>query len=415
MEMSENGTTASAVMSNVIHEAKLAVLRDDVETLKRLLHTPEPNLDDRSDATTQLHILTEKSLVNQHTGENLLHFAVHQMAPKSVQLLISPPYCWDPYRPDVMGRTPIQLVEARGYLPVWYPVAAHSKMIQTTVVVPHSHIVAQTRSVAAFLINPVHFLNAPFEWLGEILGITEFPLTGKSVSLFNKYNEYDEDLSVENLVLFFELFVATPEAVHVPSTNPAHIWGITNIRVHPLDCHSYPQCLMEVIRSSEFRQLDPGLQLRSLVDSWGFHQIICGGSQNGNFETIEPPTNETPQKKTDPAFIRPLSLLRFCRVCFRRMVTNKLKDLSTSNDPRDLAQNYASLVAKLSLPSRLHAFISYEDLWPAWKTQIVPNQSGKVKSPPLTWGTILDPWFEDSPSSLFIRLQQLQYSHHQQK
>nr|CAK6928247.1 unnamed protein product [Fasciola hepatica] len=137
-----------------IEQAQQAVREDDEDKLVRLL-SPADNR----------QIIKEDTYVNSQAKENLLHFAVHQSAAICASLLCEKPYSWDVDRPNLIGRSPVQLAQLRGYAPVWYPLATHSCHAPLSAL--EEQQLSQKfslRTVTALLIQPQVFFRKPLEW-----------------------------------------------------------------------------------------------------------------------------------------------------------------------------------------------------------------------------------------------------------
>ncbi|KAL5961318.1 hypothetical protein TSMEX_010973 [Taenia solium] len=106
-------------LQTTLQEAQSAIARDDYQALRPLLALPSGE---------GKGTITELDFVNPSVEENLLHFAVRQMAGFCVHMLVNAPYKWDPLRRNVLGSTPLDLALCNydAYLPVVWPLAMAS-------------------------------------------------------------------------------------------------------------------------------------------------------------------------------------------------------------------------------------------------------------------------------------------------
>ncbi|CAL8104138.1 unnamed protein product [Calicophoron daubneyi] len=192
--------------------------------------------------------------------------------------------------------------------------------------------------------------------------------------------------------------MATPGAVNLSSEDPTptSISLRMNTDSHPPNCDSYPRCLIEAIQS--LGELEPKECFQKLLDIWSLHRLSFR-LLDGDDERED---SEVTKKKSNQPAISPLTLLATSRVIIRRLITAKLKDLKKSASPKDLAQSYPSLIARLPLPPRLHAFLAYRDLWPAWERHMVPHRyhprripRARPPRPPMHPLIMFDPWFNE--------------------
>ncbi|VDN11455.1 unnamed protein product [Dibothriocephalus latus] len=128
-----------------LEKAQSAVMSDDAQGLLPLLAKPGETANGK---------ITESTLVNEVVGENLLDFAVHQLAGYCVALLTAPPFKWSPERKNALGETAVARAAKHPYLPVMYSIAATSDTAD----------LSSERSLASFLLTPSQFFQSPLTW-----------------------------------------------------------------------------------------------------------------------------------------------------------------------------------------------------------------------------------------------------------
>ncbi|KAG5442086.1 hypothetical protein CSKR_111937 [Clonorchis sinensis] len=342
-----------------VQQAEEAIKEDQMEKLNDLLTVCDEHGN---------HLINESTLVNAQAKETLLHFAVHQEAARCVALVCNQPYCWDADRPNLIGRSPLNLAESRGYLPVWYPLAVNSQSNKPTVPLP-GFGEKTSRSVAAFLIYPHVFVQKPLDWSVDVF--TPSNQLGPSIALYTK------ELSATNLALFFELYRASPEALHIEEgSKSSPLLPLCANRSHLNDCTTYPDCLGNFESTAE----DPSSRFRQLHAVWAAHRI----QYTEAFSSVR----HSSASSVAPDLHGPLSLMDSSRLLIRRLLVNRLVELSTSNTTAH-GLNYPKFVSRLGLPSRLQALLAFRDLWPAFQRHRVPRPRSVAHHEVFA----LDPWF----------------------
>ncbi|KAK4472775.1 hypothetical protein MN116_003995 [Schistosoma mekongi] len=279
--------------------------------------------------------ITEQSFVNRQIRENLLHFAVHQSANRCINLLLNPPFCWNPECPNALSHTPLDLAMRRHYLPVVYLLASHSRYPYPYKKHPFSVDLLLVEPSSVGLISEA--LNSNYD-LHEPSDLTW---------LLNActYDENNIQYTAENVVLLFELLLSGPMC----PLNFA-LWSAleqVSVNNHDISCTSYPTCLFNnnsYIWNTTWSDL---------VTAWASHRSgVTTQSKVCNQQRV--------------TFFGPLSLMDFCRITIRRYVS-RLIDIHRQAFEQSHAvkyYNYANLIAQLPIPPKLRAFLSYCDLWP---------------------------------------------------
>ncbi|KAL7056889.1 hypothetical protein AAHC03_019406 [Spirometra sp. Aus1] len=323
-----------------LEKAQSAVMKDDAQELLPLLAKPEEAASDK---------VHESTLTNEVAGENLLDFAVHQLAGYCVTLLTAPPFSWSPDRKNVLGETALMKATKHPYLPVIYPLVAASDTAD----------ILTERNLASLLLTPSLFFKSP---------LTQNDLFLIFPTLFN----LNDDLAFRghSLRLLLELILAnpelapflnftrnsplspaceqccrpTPEMPPIPPVPADRIAPPSEISIRePLPVTTepveFPGCLALAISTPEV-----------LVSSWWWHRL--------RVESLE--TNNPDDGDKNPHILSsPLLLSEWCRVAIRRSIVNAMKGTRASR-----MGNYAKVIASMALPPRLHAFLAYRDLWP---------------------------------------------------
>ncbi|VUZ44028.1 unnamed protein product [Hymenolepis diminuta] len=113
--MRSNDALDSAFQSP-LHQAQSLVSKDDYEGLKPLLALP---------GGEDGGPIKETDFVNPSVNENLLHFAVRQLAANCVHILVHPPFNWNPDRRNVLESSALDLAmrNRHSYLPVVWSLA----------------------------------------------------------------------------------------------------------------------------------------------------------------------------------------------------------------------------------------------------------------------------------------------------
>ncbi|CAH8498972.1 unnamed protein product [Dicrocoelium dendriticum] len=346
-----------------IQLAEAAVKEDDISKLLPLLGHSK-NLNDCSSD----QLVTEQSYVNQQAKETLLHFAVHQDAARCVALLSNPPYSWSVDCPNLAGVTPAELAASRGYLPVWYPLASKSESIPPSVSEREFNLSA-SRSVAEVLIYPHIFVKQP-------LDLTTLVETSVALGA--------NELTMRNLALLLELWLATPTIIREDESCKLHFWSPPpppanpgTAPSHPTDCQNYPFCLAP----QEDLFLPVTARFQSIFDAWAFHRLHH--------------RSDLTDSHSDTYTRCPPTLLEFCRINIRRILVTMLVQLSNLQTKPIKRTNYARLVAKLPIPPFLQAFLAFRDLWPSWKRHMVRIHHVRLTPLPAQHLFLDDPWFPD--------------------
>lgn len=363
-------------LSSPIQKAENAVKDDDANLLRPLLALP--NSLDGSSA-----FITEDNFINPQAQENLLHFAVHQSSAQCVALLTNPPFSWDPDRPNIFGRTPLQLAAVRGYLPVWYPLAAHSKQ-SNSVKVP---------SVAAMLTDPITCGNSPLN-MSDIVswdGTSCYPC--QLITVLSRNGDVSLMLSAQNLALLLELLLSAPHKL-----SGQNIWKVLSsfpdVGTHDSACNDYPMCLWKCY-TSDVTNVE--LQWSTLLKVWAVHRLRLGVELND--------VQNKPHQSSNNLYIwGPLRLMDLCRIqirCLSLTILFNQEKLSMENTIKQTTQQYltyASLIAQLPISPRLHAYLAYRELWPSWDRHLVPpgyitKRPREIYYPRNRLIPLHDPWF----------------------
>ncbi|VDO03559.1 unnamed protein product [Rodentolepis nana] len=99
-----------------LQQAQFLVSKDDHVALKPLLALPN-----RENGGP----IKETDFTNPDVNENLLHFAVRQLAANCVHILVHPPFNWNPERRNILGSSALDLAmrNRNAYLPVVWSLA----------------------------------------------------------------------------------------------------------------------------------------------------------------------------------------------------------------------------------------------------------------------------------------------------
>ncbi|THD21315.1 hypothetical protein D915_007985 [Fasciola hepatica] len=333
-----------------IEQAQQAVREDDEDKLVRLL-SPADNR----------QIIKEDTYVNSQAKENLLHFAVHQSAAICASLLCEKPYSWDVDRPNLIGRSPVQLAQLRGYAPVWYPLATHSCHAPLSAL--EEQQLSQKfslRTVTALLIQPQVFFRKPLEW-SEVFGSKSATSLGPALALSDSRENYDENLSTSNLKFLFELVIATPKvwSFDIQLSNsclhPNRILQYDD--GHPSDCSHYPNCLKE-------------RQEQLVFDAWLYHRLQVANPDEHEPCQFATQASNPNQGSQGERLHSPFSLMEWCRMRIRQLATQKLVEIANSGN--GLCFTYPRLIAQLPLPPAMRTYLAYREFWPAWTRHTLP-------------------------------------------
>ncbi|KAL5104669.1 hypothetical protein TcWFU_004183 [Taenia crassiceps] len=186
--MRAGGAPSAHRLQTTLQEAQSAVARDDYLALRPLLALPSGEGGGA---------VTEMDFVNPSVEENLLHFAVRQLAGFCVHMLVNAPYKWDPLRRNVLGATPLDLAMRNhdAYLPVVWPlVMASSDVCRDTSTNP---------TLASLLLRP------PIAPLSQTL------IVWICSNVFA-----DVNFTVSTITLLFELIHCTPNLLVESWTTP---------------------------------------------------------------------------------------------------------------------------------------------------------------------------------------------------
>ncbi|CAH8291943.1 unnamed protein product [Schistosoma turkestanicum] len=313
--------------SNSLSKAEQAVKNDCPEKLRDVL---------KNEGTTfSGDVVTEESFVNHQIRENLLHFAVHQSATRCINLLLNPPFNWNSEKPNYLGHTPLDLAVRRHYLPVVYFLASHSDS-------PYSYK-KRPFSVDLLLVEP-----CSVELILEALNASYDSQNSDLTWVFGAcmYDESNLQYTAENIILLFELLLSGP----VCSFNIA-LWSALGraslMDSHNISCTSYPNCLF----NSD-----------SYVWNTTWHNLFTAWASHRSLTKIQ---SDGCDQQYFPSF-GPLSLMDFCRITIRRHILTIIDFRRQAYETSQTVKyyNYASFIARLPIPVKLRAFLSYCDLWP---------------------------------------------------
>ncbi|TPP66941.1 hypothetical protein FGIG_02852 [Fasciola gigantica] len=351
-----------------IEQAEQAVREDDEEKLVRLL-SPADNR----------QIIKEDTYVNSQAKENLLHFAVHQSAAICASLLCEKPYSWDVDRPNLIGRSPVQLAQLRGYAPVWYPLATHSCHAPlSTLEEEQLSQKFSLRTVTALLIQPQVFFRKPLEWSEEPLYFFrcfahKHALTESGVphfALSDSREEYDENLSTSNLKFLFELVIATPK-----------VWSFDLHYRLPVSPHSLILATTTTFLS-DVPLIQTALKQRQeqlVFDAWLYHRLQIANPDEHQPCQFTTQTSNSNQGSQGERLHSPFSLMEWCRMRIRQLATQKLGKctgqivcIEIANSGNGLCFTYPRLIAQLPLPPVMQTYLAYREFWPAWTRHTLP-------------------------------------------
>ncbi|VDM35312.1 unnamed protein product [Hydatigera taeniaeformis] len=224
------------------------------------------------------------------------------MAGLCVHMLVNAPYKWNPLRTNILGATSLDLAMSNhgAYLPVVWPLAMASTHVYKDA--------SSNPSLASLLLRPPITPLSP----SLIVGICEG-------------NVIDTEFATNKITLLFELIHCTPNLLMESWTEP--------------EINRCTQCL--AIGDTEeaicLKDQNKAFDFPVRYSCWLWHRYHA--------------TCEVPGQ------LNPLSLLSCCRVVIRRAIMNNLAN-------SDLAMDYAKALKSLTLPPRMLAFLSFQEMWP---------------------------------------------------
>ncbi|CDS36651.1 hypothetical transcript [Echinococcus multilocularis] len=288
-----SGAVLSLQLQTTLQEAQSAVARDDHLSLRPLLALP--NGEGRG-------TIREVDFVNPSVEENLLHFAVRQLAGFCVHMLVNAPYKWDPQRRNVLGSTPLDLAlgKQNAYLPVVWPL-----------------VMASSDVFKDFSANPT--------LTSLLLRPPTTPLSQSLIVKLCRKNFVDVDFTTSTIILLFELIHCTPNLLVASWNTP--------------EAQRCPECLAigdteeAICLKDQNRIFD--FPVRYACWLWHRYRATCDV----------------------PGQLSPSSLLTCCRVVIRRTI---MKNLSISGSVMD----YAKALQSLNVPSWMLAFLAFREMWP---------------------------------------------------
>ncbi|KAF8570069.1 hypothetical protein P879_03599 [Paragonimus westermani] len=295
-------------------------------------------------------------------GRTLLYLAIVYCADKCVRQLVSPPFLWEPDKPDASGFSPMHLAEDRDDLHALGCMAPFSKELRY---LETNERDSRIKRPCTCLVWPQTLWRFPisryfFLCLHE-RGIA--PSNDEEDAVFANDCRFVSHMCGATVALLLELFMATPYlfTFHIwsgqenLSVEQRHFWPVPpliedELREHVLKCQNYPYCLHLQLEESIAEGRNVEWAWRRLSALWRAHRF--SSSIRNKASVVE--------RVWGPPLLKDI-----CRETIRRQLVQTTHPSFLNKDGQNLRENYIYLVFRLPIPQELKQFLIYENLWPA--------------------------------------------------
>ncbi|CAL8083497.1 unnamed protein product [Calicophoron daubneyi] len=262
-------------------------------------------------------LITENTVLDSKNRRNLLHMAAIRSAHKCVTLLVSPPYSWDPDRPDALGWTPFQIAEDQDDFPTVCALGMFSRELRGPAIERTG--TRKYGTLSTCLLWPQLYRARNVHSFKFLKGSTENQGRTDKESPLIRFLYANLGRRMQ---LTFELLLSDPELLHpkltTGETEQAHTqhFSCWPLKVSKFADHNVGQSSIEVHPES--------------FDHIWLQSVLAGGSTSQSFTNLyESWTHcrllQPNQEHTvlGHSWVPP-SLKEFCRICLRRALVNSM-------------------------------------------------------------------------------------------